>query len=193
VPLNSPAKTAKDLNGKTFAVNGLKTITEYAPKYWIDKNGGDSTTLKIVELPSSAVMAALENRRIDAGGTSTPQLQEALDTGNVKVLAYMFDSIASEFMYSAWFTTADYAKANGKVVAGFARAEREAAAYVNGHAAQTVSLLAKFSSINPDTISKMVRASMGTALDPKLLQPVVDVCAHYKVIPAPFDAREMLA
>ncbi len=32
VPKNSPVKTARDLNGKTLAVNGLKTITQYAPQ-----------------------------------------------------------------------------------------------------------------------------------------------------------------
>jgi NitT/TauT family transport system substrate-binding protein len=190
---DSPIKVAADMNGKTIGVSALDDLYTISIKDWIDKNGGDSTTLKIVEMPTSAVMAALEARRIDAGGTSTPQLQEALDTGNVKVLAYMFDSIAPQFMYSGWFTTADYLKDNGKLIAGFARAESEAAAYVNGHAQETVSLLAKFSSINPDAIAKMVRASMGTTLDPKLLQPVIDVCAHYKVIPASFSAREMLA
>ncbi len=45
---DSPIKTAKDLNGKTFGVNGLKNIAQYAPSMWIDKNGGDSSTMKFV-------------------------------------------------------------------------------------------------------------------------------------------------
>jgi hypothetical protein len=30
-------------------------------------------------------------------------------------------------------------------------------------------------------------------LDPKLIQPVIDVCVRYKVIPAPIDAARMIA
>jgi hypothetical protein len=37
----------------------------------------------------------------------------------------------------------------------------------------------------------MTRVTCGTKLDPKEIQPVVDVAAKYKVIPASFDARDV--
>jgi hypothetical protein len=39
----------------------------------------------------------------------------------------------------------------------------------------------------------MHRISYATALDPKLIQPMIDACAKYKVIPAAFDAKDMIA
>jgi hypothetical protein len=39
----------------------------------------------------------------------------------------------------------------------------------------------------------MTRAMMATTLDPKLIQPVVDVCVRYKTIPSTFDAAAMIA
>jgi endonuclease V-like protein UPF0215 family len=53
--------------------------------------------------------------------------------------------------------------------------------------------LAAFTAVPAAVISKMTRAAMATTLDPKLIQPVIDVCVRYKVIPAPFQAAEMIA
>src|ERR1700683_1743415 len=40
-----PIHEAKDLNGKTIAVNGINNITMLPVEAWIDKNGGDSKTI----------------------------------------------------------------------------------------------------------------------------------------------------
>jgi hypothetical protein len=40
VPDASPIHTAKDFDGKTIAVNGLKNINEIPTDAWIDNNGG---------------------------------------------------------------------------------------------------------------------------------------------------------
>jgi NitT/TauT family transport system substrate-binding protein len=193
VRADSPIKTAADMNGKTLGVSAIDDLYTIGIKNWMDKNGGNSTTLKIVELPSSAVPAGLDTGRIDAGGIATPQLQEALNSGKVRILAHMFDAIAPLFMYTGWFSTTDYVNKNRKTIEAFARAIRQSATYVNDHHQQTIDLLAKFTGIEPATIAHMTRATMGTSLDPKLVQPAIDVCAKYKVIPAAFDAREMLA
>jgi NitT/TauT family transport system substrate-binding protein len=193
VAADSPIKTAADMNGKTIGVSALNDLYTLGIKAWIDKNGGDSSTLKIVELPLPAVTDAIVAGRIDAGGSGTPALQAALDSGKVRVLAHMFDAIAPEFMYTAWFSTKGYVAAHASLLRGFSRAEREAAAYVNDHPAQTVDVLAKFTAIQPNVIAAMTRAKMSTTLDPKLIQSVVDVCVHYKAIPAPINAEEMIA
>jgi NitT/TauT family transport system substrate-binding protein len=192
VRADSPIKTAADMNGKTLGVSALDDLYTIGIKNWIDKNGGNSSTLKIVELPLSAIQGALELGRIDAGGSSTPQLQDGVDSGKVRVLAWMFDSVAPLFMYTGWFCTTDYVKQNRKVVEDFSRAIRQSAQYCNDHHQQTIDMLSKYSGIEPSTIAHMTRATMGTTLDPKLVQPAIDVCVKYKVIAAPFDARDML-
>jgi NitT/TauT family transport system substrate-binding protein len=193
VAADSPIRTAADMNGKTLGVSALDDLYTLGIKQWMDKNGGDSSTLKIVELPLPAVTDAIVSGRIDAGGSATPALQAALDSGKVRVLSYMFDAIASEFMYTGWFSNRTYVASHLGIMRDFSRAERQAAAYVNEHPAQTVALLSKFTAIKPDIIAKMTRAQMGTTLDPKLIQPVVDVCVRYKVIPSPIDAAQMIA
>jgi hypothetical protein len=38
----------------------------------------------------------------------------------------------------------------------------------------------------------MPRATLGTTLDPRLLQPLIDRAVEYKAIPKSFDARELI-
>jgi hypothetical protein len=47
--------------------------------------------------------------------------------------------------------------------------------------------------MEPARIAKMHRISYAASLDPKLVQPMIDACAKYKVIPAAFDAKDMIA
>ena len=59
VPADSPIKTAKDLTGKTIAVTGLKTISQFAPMAWIDQHGGTSASVQWIEVPPPSLAAAL--------------------------------------------------------------------------------------------------------------------------------------
>jgi NitT/TauT family transport system substrate-binding protein len=193
VKADSPIKTAAELNGKSVAVSALNDLYTIGTKAWMDKNGGDSSTIKLLELPISAVGDAIAAGRVDAGGLIDPELQSAIDAGKVKWLGRDFDAIALRFMYTGWFTTTDYLAKNRATVEGFVRAMREASAFVNAHPGDTVDVLAKFSAMDAARIAKMHRISYATALDPRLVQPMIDACAKYKVISAAFDAKDMIA
>lgn len=191
VKADSPYKTAADFNGKTLAVFGLTDIFTVSNKLWIDQNGGDSSTVKLVEIPVSAIGEAIELGRVDGGQINEPELAAALATKKLRVLGHPFNAVAPRFMYTAWFAMADFASQHRAAVNGFARAMREAAAYANAHHAQTVDLLSDFTKIDPAVIKTMTRVVQGTSLDPQLLQPVIEATARYKGIPASFDAHEL--
>jgi NitT/TauT family transport system substrate-binding protein len=190
---DSTIKTAADLNGKTIAVSAVGDIYSLSTLAWMDKNGGKSDTVKQLEFPVAAVPQALALGRVDAGAVVEPVLQRALDSGKVSVLGYPFDAIAPRFMYTAWFTTTDWAARNAAQTLAFNRAMRDASTYANTHKPQTVDLLADLTAIPAAEIAKMTRAEYGSVLDPKLIQPVIDACARYKVIPASFDATDLIA
>lgn len=193
VRADSPLRTAAQMNGKTIGVSSIDDLYTLSMKLWMDKNGGDSSSLKFVELPLAAIEAALQSGRIDAGGSGTPALQAALDSGNFRIFARTYDAIAPVFMYTAWFAATDYIASSRSALAAFSRTERQAAEYANSHPAETVAPLAAFTNTPAADIAKMPRAMMATALDPKLIQPVIDVCVRYKTIPSTFDAAAMIA
>lgn len=190
---DSPIRTGRDLNGKTFAVPALKDLNAIAAMAWIDQTGGDSKTVKFIELPSSSFVPALEDGRIDAGQLGTPQLTIALDSGKVRVLAQIFDAISRRFANVAWFTTQDYATKNADVVRRFASVMREASLYANAHHAQTLPLIASFTRVDDKVLNKMPRVQFGEYLDPAEIQPLVNAAAKYGVIDRPFDAAELIS
>ncbi|HEY5348504.1 MAG TPA: ABC transporter substrate-binding protein [Candidatus Lustribacter sp.] len=193
VKLDSPLKTAADLNGKTLGVSALNGIYTLSTREWIDTHGGDSSTLKELEFPTAVVAEALLAGRIDAGALADPELQDALESGKVRILVRNYSAIAPLFMYSGWFCTTDFLAKNRPIVDAFARAMREASVYVNAHPSEAVPVLAKFAGYEPARIARMHHSTYATSLDPKLIQPVIDLCARYKTIPARFDARTMIA
>lgn len=190
---DSTLRPGRDLNGATIAVSSLNDLYTVSIKAWVDKAGGDSSTLKFVEIPIPAVAAAVEAGRVAGGGLIDPILQAALDAKKVKSIGHPFDAIAPEFLYTAWFTTKSYAAANPAAVKAFASSIREAAGYCNAHPAASVDALAKFTAVPASEIARLHRVTLGTTLDPKLVQPMIDACAKYKVIPSAFNAADFIA
>jgi NitT/TauT family transport system substrate-binding protein len=189
---DSPYTSAAALSGKTFGVYGIGDIYTISTRAWLEKNGVDPSGVKFVEIPISAMVPAIESGRIDAGSMNEPAVQLGLQSPKLRVLAHAFAAVAPRFMYTAWFATSAFAAKNGATLAAFAHAMREAAAYCNTHHAETVELLAAFTSVDTATIRRMQRVEQGATLDARLLQPVVDAMARGKDIQASFDARDLL-
>lgn len=186
-------KTGRDLDGKTVAVPALRDLTYIAIANWVDKYGGDSKTLRFVELPDSAAAAAVEDGRVDGAEINTPTLTRALDGGKVRVLAQIYDAIAPRFANTAWFTTEDYAAKNRDVVAAFARSIRDSSIYCNGHHAETVAMVAQFTKLDPSLVARMSRITFGETLIPREIQPLIDLAYKYKAIEKPFDAQQLIS
>jgi len=192
VRIDSPIKTGADLNGKTFAVPAIKDLNQIAAMAWVDQNGGNSQTLKFIELSAPATVAAIEDGRVDAANVGTPTLTVALAGGKTRILAHVFDAFGNRFANTVWFTTSDYAKANPDVVARFTGVLRQAAQLANTHHAETAALLADYFKGDPKVYASMARVEFAAALDPRDIQPLIDAAAKYKAIDHAFPAQEMI-
>ncbi len=188
---DAAAHGARDLNGKIVSVAGLYDLNWLATNVWLGANGGDGTT-RFVEIPNSAVLAALQDGRVAGGTLSEPFMSAALHSGKARFLGDIVGAIAPTLIESAWYTTTDYAAKNRDVVARFRRVVEAATIYTNAHHAETVDLLAAFTGMDRATIGAIKRAVSGTSLDPKLIQPMIDAAAAYKVIPQTFSADALL-
>jgi NitT/TauT family transport system substrate-binding protein len=190
---DSQIRSARDLNGKTFAVPALKDFDSISSLAWIDQNGGDSSTVRYIELSSSASIAALADGRIDATILAEPLLTQAMISGNVRVLGNAFDAIAHRYIYIGWFTTEDYALKNRDTIERFARVMHDASVYCNAHPAETAALIIDFGKLDPKIAGKMTRVTFAEYLNPQMIQPLVDTAAKYKAIDKSFDAKELIS
>jgi NitT/TauT family transport system substrate-binding protein len=190
VPKDSPAKTARDLNGKTLAVNGLKTITQYAPELWIDKNGGDSTTVKFVEMTFPQIVEALGTNRIDAAIVADPFIAQAKPAA--RILADAYDAIGSRYIIGCWFTTTQWAAAHPALAGRFAQAIARTALWANTHKPQSGQILAKYSKMDPAVAATMLRVDYAPRFVKSDMQPVIDLVARYGGLSASFPADELI-
>jgi NitT/TauT family transport system substrate-binding protein len=191
VAAGSPIRTATDLQGKVIGANGLATMTVYGPRAWIDRNGGDSTKVRFLELPFSAMVDSLVAGRVDAAEIAEPAL--AVATAKNHLLAYPMNAVAKEFMFGVWCGGAAWVKAHPDLVARFAEVIHTTAVWANNRANQRHSgaILAQFTKIPAAVIATMTRARYGEALTAAMMQPVVDVTARYAHF-APFSAQELI-
>jgi NitT/TauT family transport system substrate-binding protein len=189
---DSPLKTLADADGKTIAVATLKAFDMMGTQALVDKSGGNSATVKFIELPFSAMLPALEEGRADIAAISVPTLASALATGKLRTFGDPYSAIANRLLIAGWFTSVDYARQNGGIVERFAGVMRAANAYGNTHHAETAAILANFARIDPQVVMTMNRLNNATSIDPQEIQPLIDAAAKYKYIAAAFSAKELL-
>jgi NitT/TauT family transport system substrate-binding protein len=195
VKKSSPIVSAKDLNEKIVAVEGLNNIAEIATRDWIDKNGGDSKSIKFVEITLSAMSAALIANRVDAAvmnaiyDTTIGKPDDPLR----RLCSSTFDAIAPNFAPSVWFSSPQFVAAHPATALAFVRAMRETADWANEHRSDSAAILAGYTKQTVAEIQSVRRVTYGTAIDPRLIQPAIDVVAKYGLIKTSFPASEMIA
>ena len=94
VRADSPIKTARDLNGKTVSVQSVRGSLQLATMVWADVNGGDSSTIKFLELPPQAGLIALDSGRVDAVTLANPYMTQAISEKKARVLGWSSEAIA---------------------------------------------------------------------------------------------------
>jgi NitT/TauT family transport system substrate-binding protein len=190
VAKDSPVQSARDLNGKTVAVNGLRNTPQLSTQVWLDKNGADSKSVKFTEVPFPEMGLALTSGRVDAAFFSEPALSLVRDS--LRVLGDPYGAIAPQFITGSYFTTRTYAAAQPTIVANVGRALRQAATWANGHPNDTAAILARIQKLDEDRVRTMARSIYAEQLSPNDLQPVFDVAFKYGYLPSQVSAKAMI-
>ncbi len=191
VAADSPIKSGADCNGKIASAPGLNDTLQLGVNLWIDKNGGDSKTVKWVEIPNSAAANALAEHRVDLTALNEPQLSAALAEGKVRRLGDAFTVIAPRWAASVYLANPDWASKNAEAVRRWVKITYEAAGWCNAHQPETAAMMSEITKIPLAVFQKMARIEGTTTHDPGLLQPVMDLGLRYNVLPRPFPVKEL--
>jgi ABC-type nitrate/sulfonate/bicarbonate transport system substrate-binding protein len=186
----SSIRTGRDFNGKTMATTTLRNIVQFAAQAWIDANGGDSTTVRFVEMPFSEMTEALVANRIDAAILAEPFMSVAKP--RTRFIAYPMAAIGSRVQLGGWIAPLAWARAHPALVAAFADAIVKTNAWANAHHDVTARLLVKYGKLDPELVAHMNRATYTTALVPAEMQPAIDVAARYGAIAQSIPAQSLI-
>ncbi|MGA2393919.1 MAG: ABC transporter substrate-binding protein [Candidatus Lustribacter sp.] len=175
-------KTAKDMAGRVVGTPGLATMGDYGVRYWVDANGGDSSTLKFQEMPFSQMPAAFATGRIDAAFIGEPYLEEAMKVAHP--LAREMDALGKDYVITAWFATTSWAAAHPDLVARFGAALAEASAWAAKNPSKCIDILAKQFKVDPATIQPGNLATFPPKITPDLIAAEVQMTARYGKFPS---------
>ena len=190
---DSQLHAPRDFNGKTFGQNSLGDVGVLLSRAWLDANGGDSRSLKFLEMPGISVGPALAEGRIDAATLRNPGLAAVLGAGQGKAFAHPGDALGKRIVISAWFCTLDYVAANRDIVRRFARVMHDASAYSNANPHEMAKYLAPYFHQDVANLKRTDPALLGATLEAGELQPIVDAAQRYGLIAKGFPATELLA
>jgi NitT/TauT family transport system substrate-binding protein len=191
VAKDGPIHTAKDANGQTIAVNGLKNISQLGFEAWVDNNGGDSKTIKWVEMPFPVMPGAIAQGTINGGLPPEPALSAAEAAGD-RVVVMDHNAIAPAFLLSGWVTTRGWADAHRDAVKRFAGAIREAALWANKNHDESAPILASYTKIPLEVVRKMRRGDFATEFVTGQVQPMIEAAVKYGIIERSFPMGEII-
>lgn len=190
---DSPIRTGRDLSGKTLGSVSLRDLNSAAALLWIDKAGGDSKTVHVIEVPLSAGAAFLQEHRADAVILNEIGVAQALATGTARVLVNPYDAVAPRVQAAGFAAMETYVDQHRDVMGRFARAMHESSVYTNTHPAETVELVASYSGAKPEVIAKTTRVLDAEYVDPRDLQPLIDLSAKYGLVDRSFPAAQIIS
>lgn len=188
---NSPFRKAADLNGKTIGVRDIDNMNYYAAKVWIDQNGGDSSTVRFIEIPETQALAILASGRIDAAAIANPTLYDAVHGGDARLFAPIYDAIGKTFLTGVYFTNEAYAQAHPDLVRRLSDVLMAAAKWGNENHAQSAKILEKYS--NTPVPVGIPRVTYATSLRAADVQPVLDILYKFGAIHKPEHAADLFA
>ena len=191
VTKDSTLTDARELEGKTVSVSGIKDITHLAVVAYLIKGGADPAKVNIIEMPFSQVSAALKRGTIAAGIISEPSLAASSD--DVRVLAKPFELIGRRLMIGGWFATSDWQKKNVAAARAFAGVIYETARWANANHDKSALILQKYTKIDDATVRRMVRVTYAESLEPDMIDPTLDLAAREKFTERRVRAPEMIA
>lgn len=164
VKKDSPVKTAKDLAGRTVAVNTLQNIGDTTVRETVRLAGGDPKKVKFVEIPFDQMPAALDEGRVDAAWMGEPSQTIAKNKG-ARVVASPFAETDPVLTVAAYFTSAKIAQQNPALVKKFTEAMNESLAYASAHPDDARQILTTYTKISGDVLDKLILPSWPPAMN----------------------------
>jgi NitT/TauT family transport system substrate-binding protein len=161
---DSPIENAKDLEGKTVAVNNLQNIGDTTVRQAVRLADGDPSKVKFVELAFPDMPAALANNRIEAAWVVEPFLTIMKGQG-AKVISWNLAETAPDLMVAAYFTSRKYIDDHQDLVKRFQAAINESLEYADAHPDEARQIVSTYTRIPADVLSKLTLPKWKTKMN----------------------------
>lgn len=183
---------AKDLEGKKYALNVIKSLDWVVASEWLSRNGADPKKVIWVELPFPSQVPALRAKQVDALSGVDPWLSIELDRGEIRVIAAVYSEIDPKMPIAGYIATEPWVKRNQTTVERFARAVRAGADYLSKNPEKRGEILVKYTQIKPEW-AKSLRfyPAFDLVIDAAALQRSADLALKWGLISKKLDVTKI--
>jgi NitT/TauT family transport system substrate-binding protein len=188
---NSSIKTAKDLEGKTIAVNTLKNICEVTIKASLEKQGVDVNTLKFIEVPFPDMNAALDAKRVDGACVVEPFVSQG-KAGKARGIDPFYVNTAPDLSVATYFTSKQYAAQNKDVVDRFVKGINKSLDYAQSHPDETRAVLTEYTPIPPEAAKAIKLPVWRSELNTDTIKLLSQLSKKYGLIEKEPDLGELV-
>ncbi|MFL5918315.1 MAG: ABC transporter substrate-binding protein [Gaiellaceae bacterium] len=155
---SSSIRTAKDLAGKTIAVNALKGVGEVMIKAALRKVGVNASSIRLLAMPFPTMRTALRNGQVDAIWTPEPFLSQALNLDNARIVMAPGPVLGKFWPIGGYASLTEWGRSNPALARKFRTAINRSLVYAQSH---------------PDEIRDLLPAGTGSVRLP-IWSPIVD-------------------
>jgi NitT/TauT family transport system substrate-binding protein len=174
-------KEPQDLEGKTIAVNALKSMPELCARAVLEEQGVDVSKIDFVEVPFPEMTAALEAGRVDATTAVEPFVSQA-KAGGARNLGSYLTGLEPKLTVGTYFGTTQFIDSNEDVVTRFARAMNKSLEYTQAHPEEAREAVVGYTEIPPDVARAMKLSYWSTDLHEPSIERIADEAVHFKFV-----------
>lgn len=183
--------SARDLVGKTIAIDAQNTIAHIGLLKWLKQNGVSASDVNLFATPFPEMPSLLLRGRVDAAVLPEPFLTLAVRQGAKRIGDPFRAVCAAPCLLTVFIARSDV---DPLLDARFRNAIQAAAVWANKKKNDPASaaILARYVGIDPTLTARETRTRFGERLRPALAQPWIDAFAEFGVIPASFAAIDLV-
>ena len=191
VPGDSDITSPADLSGKTVSVNNLQNIGDTTIRTVVDDDGGDSSTIKFVEVAFPDTEAAIANKQVDAAWTLSPFLDSAVANG-ARVITYNFSDFNPGLDIAGYFTTLETYTEKPELVTAFQTAMNKSLEYADSHPDEVKQIVTTYTKMTLDQLDAMVLPKFNVEFNREAMTKLGAAAFSYGTLKAEPNLDELL-
>jgi NitT/TauT family transport system substrate-binding protein len=192
VPGDSPIQSAKDLAGKTIAVNTLKNVNDIVIKSYLQAQGADISAVKFLELGFPDMAAAIAQHRVDAALVIEPFVAVVVSQ-HARILFRPYVDAKPNLEIGTYSASESYIKQNPAVIKAFRDAAGQTAKYITDHPDEYRTALPSIAKVDPGLAAKVNLPVWRPQVDLDSLRFFADRMVRYGLVTSSPDVAAAVA
>lgn len=185
-------KTAKDLEGKTIAVNTAGNVLELLARIWLKDNGADPSKVNFVTVAFPDMPASLSRGLVDAAVLDEPYSTIARQAGVKTLNPRLYQVLGKSPLWNCWVGNGTWLKEHHAAAQGLVDALNEANDYIKANPNYVREILPDATGIDPKVAADMTIPVFDTALSRSDLQLWLDATNKFGYTKGAIDLSKVV-